>query len=208
MKTKIFSTIIACSLICSFAGCSANTASDSETETYNFEEANKNYGDLVHDDDKSFSLPMEYDNRFVTNDMASSVADYFYSIQSQDIDLYKSVTIDEYQTYLMDAVYADEEYTDETFLQALYNGIKNQTGDNFDIKQIIITNFDSDEDTSGASDIIQLLSALDEEYEDKIQDSAKLTLTFSVESDDETYEKSNQSIYILNVDGKYKIVTG
>ena len=208
MKIKLISLIAACAVMCSFAGCSSNNKKDDVNETYNFEEADQNYGDVVHDDDESFSLSMEYDSRFITNDIASSVADYFYSVQTKNLELYKTVTIEEYQSYLINDVYSSENYDEQSFLDALYNGIKNQSGDNFNIKLISITDFDNDEDTSGAKDIIQLLSDLtDEDYSEKVTESAKLTLAFTVSAGGEEYEKTNQNIFILKIDDKYKIVT-
>lgn len=208
MKIKLISLIAACAVMCSFAGCSSNNKKDDTNETYNFEEADQNYGDVVHDDDESFSLPMEYDSRFITNEIASSVADYFYSVQTKNLELYKTVTIEEYQSYLINDVYSSENYDEQSFLDALYNGIKNQSGDNFNIKLISITDFDNDEDTSGAKDIIQLLSDLtNEDYSKKVTESAKLTLAFTVSAGGEEYEKTNQNIFILKIDDKYKIVT-
>ena len=208
MKIKIFSILAACTLICSFAGCSSNSKKDTSDETYNFEEADQHYGDVVHDDNESFSLPMEYDSRFITNDIASSVADYFYAVQTKNLDLYKTVTIEEYQSYLINEVYASENYDEQSFLDALYNGIKNQSGDNFNIKLISVTNFDNDENTSGAKDIIQLLSDLTgDDYSEKVEEGAKLTLSFTVSAGGEEYEKTNQNIFILKIDEKYKIIT-
>jgi hypothetical protein len=206
----IASLLIAASMA-STVGCTSKTEQRLEseaTETYDFENQEKNYGDVVHEDDKSYALPLTYDSRFITSDMAETVANYFYAIQVQDLDLYNESTIEFYKEYLIDVVYADDEYTEETFLEGLYNGIKSVTGDNFKIQNIEIADFDDSDETM--ENIYKILDDLSgEDYtNEKIQDGAKLTINFVVEADSEEYSKTDETVYLIKYDEKYHLITG
>jgi hypothetical protein len=105
-------------------------------------------------------------------------------------------------------VYADDEYTEETFREGLYNGIKSVTGDNFKIQNIEIADFDDSDETM--ENIYKILDDLSgEDYtNEKIQDGAKLTINFVVEADSEEYSKTDETVYLIKYDEKYHLITG
>lgn len=167
------------------------------------------YGDVIHEESEKFSIPVSYDDRFVTEDMAKVTADYFYSIQEHDTELYKASTVDFYQDYLINEVYSEGSYNDDTFLDALYLGIENVTGGEFTIDKIEITDFASGEN-SGVENIYSILDELsgDDFSADKIQDGAELTLSFELTSEGSEFQKSDETVYLIKYDDSYHLITG
>jgi hypothetical protein len=193
------------------SGCGQKAAiKQTADETFSYEEGTEalDYGANIRRY-SDLDITISADERYVDEDMAKVVSDYYYAIQTQNMELYKSATIDIYQDYLMNVVYADEKYDEKSFLKALNTGMKNAVGGNFKINEIEVSDVSRSETTllSSIYDMLDELSGEDYSNE-KIEDGAELTTAFIVESDKGENEITDQKEYLIKFDGKWHLITG
>ena len=86
---RILVCATAAALLCTgFAGCSDSNSSDSESGV-NIAMEDLEYGATMRDDD-SRAVPLEYDKRFLEDGELDALANYYASIQNEDVELFQS----------------------------------------------------------------------------------------------------------------------
>ena len=92
---RILVCATAAALLCTgFAGCSDSNSSDSESGV-NIAMEDLEYGATMRDDD-SRAVPLEYDKRFLEDGELDALANYYASIQNEDVELFQSCTVEKY----------------------------------------------------------------------------------------------------------------
>lgn len=103
---RILVCATAAALLCTgFAGCSDSNSSDSESGV-NIAMEDLEYGATMRDDD-SRAVPLEYDKRFLEDGELDALANYYASIQNEDVELFQSCTVEKYMESSMKTPTAD-----------------------------------------------------------------------------------------------------
>ena len=101
---RILVCATAATLLCTgFAGCSDSNSSDSESGV-NIAMEDLEYGATMRDDD-SRAVPLEYDKRFLEDGELDALANYYASIQNEDVELFQSCTVEKYMESLYENAY-------------------------------------------------------------------------------------------------------
>ncbi len=158
---------------------------------------------------KSDGLPfsVEFDNKFVTEEEASAVVNYYYSIAEQDEELAKQSSYPDYLEYLRKSYEFD---SIKSFLKSNYETIGSFIGsDNYEFKNIKITKCFTEED----KDVYTYFGDIDDELNsasagtsDKITSrkliEADITCTADGKDISLTEKADEQQLYIYVIDGK------
>ena len=103
---RILTCAAAAALLCtSLAGCSGDSSSSSESGI-NVDMEDLEYGATMRDD-TSRAVPLEYDKRFLEDGELDALANYYGSIQNEDVALFQSCTVSEYMESLYKNAYGD-----------------------------------------------------------------------------------------------------
>lgn len=157
-------------LVCAFVLCTACLAGCKKEDTQN----NPNHNMLGNVDsvdsevlentygavmkmDSSQSVPIQYDSRFLTEEQAKLVSDYFYSMAVADEDLYRKCVLPEYIGFL-ESIMKDGR-TLKTSMDSTVKGLKIQLGGNYEFS---ICDVVDGTKTTLAESIPDLLDSLDE----------------------------------------------
>ena len=101
---RILVCATAAALLCTgFAGCSDSNSSDSESGV-NIAMEDLEYGATMRDDD-SRAVPLEYDKGFLEDGELDALANYYASIQNEDVELFQSCTVEKYMESLYENAY-------------------------------------------------------------------------------------------------------
>lgn len=144
-----------------------------------------------------------YDGRFITDEEADAVAKYFYSVQTQDYELFASTQPAPYLEFLN---MQKEGYTQD-YLSTFYNDEMEGIGGDFEYTQLEITDCGNKDDDHSLSDISEMLDGIYEDAgEDKLfsetvkdQKYIKCTLT-AIKKGDETsaeFTNADQILYVF-----------
>lgn len=164
----------------------------------------------------NFSIPIQYDKRFLTQKLLSKVADYYKSVENTDVSLYENTIYPFYHDYMMQTVY-EGKYTDKDLLQTEYDNFKQEYGKNFDFAFIDITALDTDRNIS---DCASLLSGLDNIAEnqgqakisEKVKDICRMTITVHMTDDgSEVRHETGKmvedlSMFALNIEDTWYLI--
>ncbi|MDE5792605.1 MAG: hypothetical protein K2H66_03670 [Oscillospiraceae bacterium] len=182
-----------------FTGCS-------QKQDVNMTEDELPYGSTMRENKTSFSVPMTYDRRFVEEEQVIAVANYFASIQNQDVDLYLENALPVYTEYQVNQVYS---YQDTSQLvDNLHQGIVNQTGEDFEFQMILINEFAQDRNFGGLEAMLDLLDNIsdsDIKFSEQIQGAwaLELELNFLYNKKASFGTVDSQWVYLFKLDDKY-----
>ncbi|MDE6004244.1 MAG: hypothetical protein K2G88_02540 [Oscillospiraceae bacterium] len=182
-----------------FTGCS-------QKQDVNMTEDELPYGSTMRENKTSFAVPMTYDRRFVEEEQVIAVANYFASIQNQDVDLYLENALPVYTEYQVNQVYS---YQDTSQLvDNLHQGIVNQTGEDFEFQMILINEFAQDRNFGGLEAMLDLLDNIsdsDIKFSEQIQGAwaLELELNFLYNKKASFGTVDSQWVYLFKLDDKY-----
>ncbi|MDE6656989.1 MAG: hypothetical protein K2J88_00195 [Oscillospiraceae bacterium] len=182
-----------------FTGCS-------QKQDVNMTEDELPYGSTMRENKTSFAVPMTYDRRFVEEEQVIAVANYFASIQNQDVDLYLENALPVYTEYQVNQVYS---YQDTSQLvENLHQGIVNQTGEDFEFQMILINEFAQDRNFGGLEAMLDLLDNIsdsDIKFSEQIQGAwaLELELNFLYNKKASFGTVDSQWVYLFKLDDKY-----
>lgn len=158
------------SLVCAFVLCTACLAGCKKEDTQgnttqnmfgnvdsvDSEVLENTYG-VVMKMDSSQSVPIQYDSRFLTEEQAKLVSDYFYSMAVADEDLYRKCVLPEYIGF-MESIMEDGR-TLKSSMDSTVKGIKIQIGGNYEFSLCDVVDGTK---TTLSESIPDLLDSLDE----------------------------------------------
>ncbi|MFR9195675.1 MAG: hypothetical protein ACLVK8_10200, partial [Ruminococcus sp.] len=133
---RILTCAAAAALLCtSFAGCSGDSSSSSESGI-NVDMEDMEYGATMRDD-TSRAVPLEYDKRFLEDGELDALANYYGSIQNEDVALFQSCTVSEYMESLYKNAYGDL-LDDSAYVSQQKKSYEDQMGGDFTFSQIMV----------------------------------------------------------------------
>lgn len=212
-KYPLIALACVCVISGTFASSCGKNSSTVTQESYNFsEESSKTYGEKIHEFSDT-KIPISCDDRFIDEDAANAIADYFYAVQTQDKDLYRKSTVDFYEDYQIEKVYKDKNLDEQSFVKSMHDSIaRNTSNDDFKIKSIDVTDYQTGI-ASGLDEIYQIFDNIKgKDYSSKnISDGARVTLNFSLEGEGGgslDYSVTDMSIYIIKFDDSWHVIQG
>ena len=176
---RILVCATAATLLCTgFAGCSDSNSSDSESGV-NIAMEDLEYGATMRDDD-SRAVPLEYDKRFLEDGELDALANYYASIQNEDVELFQSCTVEKYMESLYENAYGGL-LDDNAYVTQQKESYEKQLSCDIHFSQILVNDcLKQDETGSNAEYLTGMLNELNEDsnYCTDHMESCK-TLTYS-----------------------------
>lgn len=139
--------------------CNGKSNSSSQKDGQNVSMEDLIYGATQRFDKKEYSVPIQYDKRFFTEDMLKVIADYYHSIEAQDADLFVSVQLPIYHKYEMETVY-ENKYTDEEFVKSSHKTWADKMGDDYKYSMIDITACTVSRVHSSIASVLEMLDGI------------------------------------------------
>lgn len=193
--TMVFSAVL-------FCGCN-------DDDTGNVKEEDLPYGSTMRQM-SSHNIDMLYDRRYFSDEEMNKLADYYYSVQTGDTELFESTQPKFYIDYLKEQ--SGQEVSD--FINSVSEDTVSALGENYTFTLIEATNCGGRSADTNIDDIITMMNGIYEQnnaeksFEDALIEAkfALLDLTASPEGESDQYTYSDQIIYIFNCeDGIYII---
>ena len=132
------SAAVSCSSKSSFSSDPNNLIGGDLPDDYNKDLEDMPYGgeyQKFEPGDNDFPMGIDMDPRFVTIDEASALTNYFYSVNKQDVESFKKAVHPDLIKYRLE----NSEYsTEQEFLDAEYELLKQYTGSDFTFDYILI----------------------------------------------------------------------
>jgi len=165
------------------------------------------YGKTMIVKSDGLPFPIEFDNKFVTEEEASAVVNYYYSITEQDEELAKQSSYPDYLEYLSESYEFDSV---KSFLKSNYETIGGVLGaDDYEFKSIKITKCFTEEDKDVYTyfgDIDDELNTASDGTSDKITSRKLIEADIICTADGKdislTEKADVQQLYIYMIDGK------
>ncbi len=197
-------------------GCSNNAAQDSgsadsaifsDLEFSNMESLE--YGATMRDN-TDYSIPVEYDKRFLEDGEVEALVNYFTSIQTEDAQLYDDCTPDFYVDYYLENVYGGLLDSD-AYLAQQYRTFQDQLdGADVTFSLLSVTSCTEDEsaEDGGIAALKEMCVELEgQEYCDANWNGCKLLTVEPTLSDgtDNTLVGGSMNIFVVQLEGSYYI---
>lgn len=167
------------------------------------------YGSTMRSNKTSYAVPITYDRRFLDEAQVEAVAGYLGAIQNNDAELFASYSIDLYTDYQINEVYNGDYSTLEELVGALHLVIASQTAEDFKFTMVTISDYTTERNVSGMSNLLDLLDSISEDgrfsFSATVEDAWTLELEWSLTyNDGGSYGSAEQQkLYLLLVDGAY-----
>ena len=175
---KLLAILLSCTaFLCVLSGCGeskGNLMGDIE----NMAEEDMPYGSTMREL-KDGSLTICFDGRFLEDEMMKKVSDYFYAVQTEDLDLFKSVSSQDY----LDYVEINSGINTIDYLKQIKANEETAIGSKFNYTYLEVTECKKKGEDSQIDEIIKLM---DQIYKDN--------------NKSDTFEKSIKEAYALIVD--------
>lgn len=126
-------------LLCTAALCTGvmtgckdeKSSSKAEDDGVTIDMEDMEYGATIRTDRKAYSIPLQYDRRFFDEEALKTLAAYYYSIQTNDAELFRSVQQPLYLDYLIKTVNQNK-FTLEEMVQNSHDAMKERFGGEFE----------------------------------------------------------------------------
>ncbi len=168
------------------------------------------YGATMKEMRTSFSVPMSYDRRFITEEQAAVIADYHAGIQNQDAELYIQSTFDFYIDYQLNEMFADLYKSREEYVDGLHLSMSQQSGEDFKFNMITVSGMTEERVASRLDEMLNMLQDLsgDENFKDSVDSCYAITLEWSVAYNDgaQYLNAKDQKLFLIEIDGRYYCV--
>ena len=128
---------------------------------------------------KDGKITICFDGRFLEDETMKKVVDYFYAVQTEDLDLFKSVSCQDY----LDYVEINSGVNTIDYLKDIKANEETAVGSKFEYKYLEVTECKTKNEDTQISEIIKLM---DQIYKDN--------------SKEDTFEKTVKEAYALKVD--------
>ena len=174
------------------------------------------YGATMRLEKTKYAVPMQYDYRFLNDDVVTAIANYYASIEQQDTALFLTTQLPLYHDYELNEVY-QKEFTDASLLETSHKTVADTLGKDYKYSLIDIQGFEKNRVVTTSADILTLLDSLSEDAgEGKISERTKdiYQLTVSVylaEAGTDTVGEtadviSDTTLFALELDGKWYVI--
>ena len=210
MKHTGFALIGAVLLLCPLTACGS-----SEPKNV-VEEADMPYGSTISMDTQK-SVPMQYDNRFVDDALAEKLAEYYFSVQENDVEKYQPLPFPLYHQYQMETVNGGK-FTDADVLTYTHDYYQNLLGEDFDFALIDITNAVNSDGVSENRDalVATLDSLANEKGQELVSDKTEMLVELQItcwltkkgsgEQGETDLSADAETVYGLLYDGQWYLI--
>lgn len=146
------------------------------------------------------NIDLYFDGRFLTDEEMNAVSDYYYAIQTGDVELFKSTQPE----YYLEFIEQQSGSSLESYINDEKKEIEEATGENFKYTSIEAIDCGDSSEDQGLTDIIDMLNGVYEDYgaaskfEDTLEDSKFILADLTVTVGEEEYMYTDKLIYILN----------
>lgn len=212
-KTTWFRPILtlglAAALICTCFGCGAQSGTDTNNpqgEDVAMEDLE--YGATMRKS-TDFSVPVEYDKRFLEDGELKTLTDYYASVQNEDLTLFSSCVLDFYMESLYQNAYGGL-LDDSAYLAQQHEKFQEQIDGDFTFANISINECKEQGDAgSGIEYLTEMFNELkgDDTYWDTHVQSCKALTVQPMLSDgeDTTVACDEVPVFLVNLDGTYYV---
>ncbi len=168
------------------------------------------YGATMKEMKTTFALPMCYDRRFVNDEQAAVIADYFAAVQNCDTELYLQSTFDFYVEYQVNEVYQDSYSSTEEFLAGLRQSMVQPTAEDFRFNMITVSEWTEERVASRLDEMLEMLDALSgqEGFRESVDGcwALKLEWVLTYNGGADSMIAEDQKLYLFEIDGSYYCV--
>ncbi len=209
MKQKAIAALLLCGMLLTAAACG-----DSSGTTV--AEEDLPYGatlTLV----KNTDLPsVQYDTRFLTEEMVQTVLAYYDSIEEQNTAAFTALQLPLYREYELNTVY-ENAFTDEDLIANAYAGFADYFGGDFKFSMIDITDCIVGDSYSTSAALLEMLDGLSEEKDgtkisEDITEFYELTVTrYLAAADSDIHTETDcvvegETLFLLQYLGQWYII--
>ncbi len=192
-------------LTLSFSGCGESTQKESSGVNVPMEDLE--YGATMRDS-SDYSIPLEYDKRYLEDAELKVLTDYYTAIQQEDSETCDNVVLDFYLQYLLENVYGGLFDTDAFVAQQHRNFAENIDGADFTFSYLQVTDCKRmDEPGTGTDYLIDMFDTIaGENYSaEHLQDCKTLTVTLTMTAGENSFTTDGMPLYIVKIDDAYYV---
>ncbi len=120
------------------------------------------YGATIAVNKEDYILPVQYDYRFISEEMLNTVLRYYYSIQSNDAELFAELQHPLYMNYQLDEVLGGK-YTNEDILDNSGEALRTFNEGDFAFSFIDITDCITGKSHTTSATLMEILDSLSED---------------------------------------------
>ena len=195
-----------CVLMCFIMTAAVFTGCDDDSSSMqNVEMEDLPYGSTLRELSDS-KIKICFDSRYFSDDAMKTLSDYFYALETQDVELFKKTLNTDYVDYLEKNGTAKL----DDYLKAVYEGDTQSIGDGLKYTYIeVIDAGDSKSDTK-INEISELMDNVysennkKEKFSDSVKDAKYASLSVTGELNGKSYTNTNHTIYVFECeDGTY-----
>ncbi len=220
-----FAVLLAGCMLVGAVGCAKNddgsSSGDSSSAAESSAEASQEEDSqsVTESSLEDMNYQLVYDNSTVPDDMASTIASYFYAIETQNYALYLKQLNPLYQTSMEDMLQEDYGYGLETSLEQFHQTlVEYAETDSFNITALNMAQANdvlSDNYDSGTDFVSEYMDAytqvFGEDFTKQLQSEATdiydVAITISGESDSgEAFSIDDMEMLVVEIDGKFGIL--
>lgn len=196
-----------------FTGCGSNSESGTTIQ-----EEDLPYGATMRLEKDRFSVPVQYDRRFLPDGAVQVVSDYYLSFQTQDLALFESVQTEQYMQYRLEDVYGGE-YTNQGILEASHESMVSFVGEEYVVALVDITYATSEKAVSNIPTVLDMLDSVSEaadntKVSEQIPEIYEIKVDLYVDtaaSGAKGYTSLNpvtdEVLYVFSLDGSWYLVS-
>lgn len=206
---RILALGLAVSWICTCFGCGEQSGTDaSGTQGENIAMEDLEYGATMRKD-TNYTVPVEYDKRFLEEGELKVLTDYYAAIQNEDVTLFSGCVLDFYMESLYQNAYGGL-LDDNAYVTQQHEKFQEQTDGDFTFAEISVNDCKEQDDAgSGIEYLTEMFNELnnDDTYWDTHVQGCKALTVQPMLSDggDTTVACDEVPVFLVNLDGTYYV---
>lgn len=209
-KCKAIIAALLAGLLLTLSACGESSAENITCE------AGMPYGATISSKINKDKPSINYDARFVTEEMVNLVLDFYTAIQTKDGEKFSSLLLPLYHDYELTSVYGGK-YTDQDIMNNTYDAISKSYEHDFIFSLVEITGFNSNWVEHTGGNLLPMLDDLSKKedgtvFSDGLTVFCELTVTrYLAEADSDIHSETNTALkgeilYVLCHDGQWYLI--
>ena len=159
-------------------------------------------------DDDSRAVPLEYDKRFLEDGELDALANYYASIQNEDVELFQSCTVEKYMESLYENAYGGL-LDDNAYVTQQKESYEKQLSGDIHFSQILVNDcLKQDETGSNAEYLTGMLNELNEDSNyctDHMESCKTLTVQPVLTNGTDTVYCDEVTVFLIELDNQYYV---
>lgn len=165
------------------------------------------YGATMRDSD-DFSIPLEYDKRYLEEPELQVLTDYFTAVQNEDTEGCTSTVLDFYLQYLLDNAFGGLFDADAYVTQQHRDFAEHLGGADFTFSYLQVTDCKrQDEAGTGVDYLTDMFDTLEGEGYSKthLEDCKTLTVQLTLTDGENSFTTESMPLYVVKIDDAYYV---